>query len=724
MIHLQIIPDNQLDNTQVDVLARSMAEYQNLLTRWDSSKKTFERHPFISFETILKKEGSRFIVTAKEESEAIITKAIESTFPKATIEKTEDPFTHRPVYMSELLYANHYFLSLRVDKRTIGLLSAILDTTLMMSNNEEIYIQSLGIPAENDWYIGAVEAYKAFKKGSLPKKIRLDKKYVGKTTLHYTTKAVLGAVNTLVELTGGKMEEEINLDAADRSQILRDGHLRNETIHKARGEAYNVTIRIGVIAKNKNRAYNLARMIHTAFRSLDGDNSLTDKKIDEKRGYKALKDRKAGFKLQKDYMSIQEFSRLLLMPTNPLQEKYKIQFVSSLETPLPERLLKGGMWLGTHTIKGKTEKFYFPTNDLDELCLPRVVIGGMGSGKTKGYGANWMYQAVSNGFGAICIDPAKGEIGDQLEAILPPEKIHRIRIGDNPISLDWREAYHSKKAKGRLANTILSFFANSTDEAGAQTARYIRASVMAMKSGNLSEILSILADDKTRNEAIMRLSEGIYKTTLTDLHNHSEGRRRQILEPILNRFDVILGDEFLAECFNSDQGIDLVELMSQRKAVVIDVPKSVVGTEGVEIIGSLLATKIDLAMTLRTEKNQFPFFVVADEPHQYSKSARVWKSAAVESRKWRIGYIWLFHEWKQIDQDLRDIIKSALPHYHLYSSSSKTFKDLSQEIAPITVEEALKTKRFHAINVIRSGGDYIKPFIAKMAPPPAEQRGN
>jgi hypothetical protein len=43
----------------------------------------------------------------------------------------------------------------------------------------------------------------------------------------------------------------------------------------------------------------------------------------------------------------------------------------------------------------------------DELCLPRIVIGGMGTGKTKGYGANFTAEAVRNGLSAVTIDVAK-----------------------------------------------------------------------------------------------------------------------------------------------------------------------------------------------------------------------------------------------------------------------------------------------------------------------------
>jgi hypothetical protein len=110
-----------------------------------------------------------------------------------------------------------------------------------------------------------------------------------------------------------------------------------------------------------------------------------------------------------------------------------------------------------------------------------------------------------------------------------------------------------------------------------------------------------------------------------------------------------------------------------------------------------------------------------DEPHQFMSSAKHWKSMVVESRKWRLGLAWLFHSWEQIPRDLAEIIKSAGPHYHLYTSSKKTYRDLAEEIAPFTIEEALKTPRFHAINIIRSGGVTVTPFMAKMTPPPSQQ---
>lgn len=423
-------------------------------------------------------------------------------------------------------------------------------------------------------------------------------------------------------------------------------------------------------------------------------------------------------------ISSDEMGKMIQYPTRQVQDKYcdELQVNKTIETEISEVMFKGGLKLGDYTHKSETREVFQPTSDYDELCLPRIVIGGMGQGKTKGYGSNFLVQAVQNGFGAVAIDPAKGEIGDEVEKALDKDKVIRINLANTPISLDWREVKHSSRSKNRLANTIISFFNNSTDESGAQTNRFLRALVMGMQTDKLSEILKIMENGEYRKEVIEIMPEGIHKTTLTDLDEMSDNKRMQILAPIYNRLDIVLGDEYLSECMNAENGLDMVELMSQRKTIIIDVPKKDLGPEGVELIISLLTTKIDLAMTMRSEQNQFPFFVLFDEPHQFIKSARMWKSAAVESRKWRVGYIWMFHSWEQIPRDLAEIIKAAMPHYHLYPSSKKTFQDLKEEIAPISVEDALTLKRYHAINVLRVNGEAANPFVAHMTPPPSKQR--
>jgi hypothetical protein len=169
----------------------------------------------------------------------------------------------------------------------------------------------------------------------------------------------------------------------------------------------------------------------------------------------------------------------------------------------------------------------------------------------------------------------------------------------------------------------------------------------------------------------------------------------------------------------ADRGLDLVDLLRKPRAIIIDIPKSDLGAEAVDVLASLIASKIDLAMVTRT--TTFPTFIIWDEPHQYMRGARSWRAACVESRKYRFSYCFLFHAIEQIPRDLWRILKGAGPHYHLYSTSKETYKELAEEIAPFTIEEAMETPRHWALNVIRAGGVTVPPFLAHMIPPPSKR---
>jgi hypothetical protein len=724
LVHYQIKPDSRIENTNVERLAKSLCTYQSFLQRVENENEYYRlsRKNFISFEMILKKNDTKFFITTLARNQQVMKKSIESTWNKSTIEDVADPLFFKPNVFTNIEYEHHYMFSMRIDyRKQSGIMENLLETLNIMKETDQIYLQIMGHPASKDWYVGATEQYKKFKEGKMPKKRRIDKKTIAQSALMLTTKTMVGLSNSIVKISGGE-PEEINLERNQQAIILKDGALRRETLQKTRGEAFDTEIRIGVVCGNRERAESLKRISVLAFREFDGDNYLIEKPVNEKKMWKHFKERTPTLKIQKDYFSVIEFSRLLMLPTGTLQEQYHIPNINTVETELPQRMLEGGLLMGYNQHKGNTQNVYFPTNNHDELCLPHAVVGGMGQGKTKGYGANRVVQAVLNGFGALCLDPAKGELGDEIVKALKPDQYIRINLGIKPIAIDWRETKHAVRSRNRLANTIISFFSNF-DETGGQTVRFLRASVFGMQTSNLKELLKMFEDEKYLTECIEKMPEdSIHKQTLQTLLEYGDGRRRQILDPIYNRLDDIIGDEYLAECFDATEGLDMVTLMSQRKAIIIDVPQSLVGDTGVNLIGNLIMTKINLAMTLRSEQNQFPFFVIIDEPHQFTRSQGIWKTACVESRKWRVQYTFMFHDWAQLNRDLRDIMKSAGSHFTLYPSSKKTFMDLSEEMTPLTLSDGLALKTHHSINILTSGKGKVKPFIMKMTPPPSQQK--
>ncbi|MBU9711032.1 hypothetical protein [Evansella tamaricis] len=519
----------------------------------------------------------------------------------------------------------------------------------------------------------------------------------------------------------------------DRPLLFEQKVGKDPSTKKLYDRVFRSRVRVAAHSDNNLRKQLIGNALSNAYGEIGHDNELEPVKINLKGRKETVRREMNDLKLSQrtlndpdvNLVSVREIGKMTQLPTRELQEKYKdvLNVNKNIETKVSSTLKKGGLELGTLETKEGNEIVYFPTSNHDELCLPHVVIGSMGSGKTEGFGATHMVEMVNAGYGALGIDPKDYQIRRQLEAGLPEDKIVKIDVGKTPISLDWREVFHSDNSNNKLANAVLSFFESVVDDGtGAQTARYIRAAVMGMKTGKLSEIIQILEDKEYTKEVAEGLNNPMHKNTLLDLCNMSDGKRGQVLAPIYNRMDTILGDDYLNQCMETDEGIDFVELMSKPQAIIIDVPKSELDKTQIQLIVNLITTKIDLAMSLREEKNRFPFSIVYDEPHQFIKSAKTWKNAVVESRYWRMKYVFMFHSWEQIPRDLAEIIKAAGANYTLYPSSKKTYQDLKEEISPITVEEALSLKKYHAINVLRVGGEAQTPFVIHMTPPPDKKK--
>ena len=333
------------------------------------------------------------------------------------------------------------------------------------------------------------------------------------------------------------------------------------------------------------------------------------------------------------------------------------------------------------------------------------------------------------GYGGLAIDPNKREIGDQIEfavkaGIVKKEDFIRIDLGQQAFSLDWCETLHDSSTKARLAGTAVDFFGISDDTTG-QTERFLRASIIGMTTGKVSEIIKIFNDKTYLKQVIDNMDEGLNKATLKEFEGMSDGMKGKILSPIYNRLNRILSDPHLENCVNSNNSLDMVQLMSQKKIIVFDVPSDDLDKSAIDVIINLLCSKIDIAMRLRKKiygtEAEFPFYIMLDEPHQFLRSASIWEAAAVESRKWKIGYFWTFHYWEQIPTNLQKAIRNALPHYHLYPTSKLTWISLKEEVYPFELSDCLKLKRWHAINIIRSGGENAVPFICKMQLPPEKR---
>lgn len=253
----------------------------------------------------------------------------------------------------------------------------------------------------------------------------------------------------------------------------------------------------------------------------------------------------------------------------------------------------------------------------------------MGSGKTKGFGANFGMEALRQGFSVITVDPAKDEMGDEIATAavgvgIPPDHIIRLRFGTDAYRLDWCEALGGPHAANRLAGEALNFFNLHGFDAGIETTRYIRLAgkTVGVFGASLQTMLDLFLEPPVRKAAMAQLA--VQRPDLVQqweaYEKLSEGMRGKVTEPVLNRLDLLLGDDVLAECLGSPRVLDFRRWLTGGYLVAIRLPDDL-GREAKDILADFLLSKIELAMLARPEAQQRPCFAIADEPHQYPSAA-------------------------------------------------------------------------------------------------------
>lgn len=736
MIGLRLIPDRRLTNHDVEAFATGLHSlYKPLLERMNRDGWRISTAPqnHIVFEWQLSSGKADISIYTPAHTRTIVEQHVRTTWPRVTMEEiTGDSLSESKTDISgaDLVLREHYMYALGVDRRTISPVPTILETLRLLREGERGLIQIILVPADKDWYVGAQAAYDKLKDGGYPKRIGLDGRSIAEGIAKLGAGIALHTSALVAEIITGK---EIEPESVEQPSKLRgERPLSSATMQKTKYAAFDVSIRVAAISPDAGRREVIMRALSTAFRELDGDNGFVAKPVKklDKWWTSVVNRQPPRYKVNADYLAIPEVGRLQL-PTGPQQEEYGLTSVQHRENDLPDIITSGGIKIGTHTFRGEEIDVYLPIDDEDELCLPHVVIGGMGTGKTKGFGGNFGAEALKHGFSVISIDVAKDELGEEIDigarkVGVSEEKLIHLVFGDKAYRLDWREGMMGKRAANRLAGEVLNFFNLHGAEAGIETARYIRLAGKTVGALRLSlgDVFDMFTDEKYRKKIAKQLRE-----TRPDIADEwlafealSPGMKGKVLEPVLNRLDMLTGDDYLRECLEGGEPIDFTKYLTGGYHVRIFVPQRDLGREATDILVDFIMAKIELAMFARPESVQVPCFVIMDEPHQFKSCSARWERMAVESRKWRLGLIWMFHLWDQVPRKLTETVKAAGPHFHIYTTSKNILRDLAEEIAPFEIAEALKTPRHYAINVIRAGGETVMPFIAKMAPPPSRKQ--
>lgn len=752
MAALQLIPDRSLRNYQVDSLAKAMTEfYTRPLSRIQPGYPVTIQEPdrFV-FRITLQPEAVYFLLYVPARLAGYFRQKAQAAWDKATITPAEAELALTPdrCRCCELTYRRHDIFALATDRDENGHLPGLLAVTRDMRPGDMVVIDILFQATDRvNWEYDAGKAYERFQAGRMPRRVQLSPVAALGAGFGILNLAMAEVQRTIVEGMGGDSRRGFVPMDPEREALAVRG-LSSATTQKIHSPVLRAHIRIVSSADDSERAGLTLRAVAGAYKDITGDNEL-------------IQCNRSALGMVKDVLefrapmtggilvSTAEAGKLMSLPTGGLQEEFpQVESVGHREVSLPGELFAGGIPVGSVTKGGVTRTAGIPVHDHNTLCLPHISLGAMGTGKTT-QDAVVALGFLRHGFSAVAIDVADGKlidvIRDGLPASFPDDHIIDLDFGnlEYPIPLNWSEitrglltgqvrSIDARKAANRLSAQLVSFVERLGHDSTPRMESYLTAAgkaVLGRPENGLLDVILALTSAEYRGQL---LAAGIANhqaaDTLRSLHDTGDGMQQQIVGPILNRLNLLLGNETMANCLlqRGNPAIDFRRWLDGDDQgpyfIGLRVPKDELLDTATDRLVTFLIAKVWLSVLSRydqPEEQRRPAVMVMDEPHQFMSSKELWSDMVREARKWRLKLYWSAHNFRDF-RSLGKTMKDAGCQYSVFRTSKETYSDLAEELLPFALEDLIRIPdRYYAVNkVVLPGSPNTPAFLAKMEPPP------
>lgn len=732
--YIKILPHTSIRNYNSSNIIKSIAlTYKSLdkRIRRENKKIFLETNFKISYVIDICKDNASFYFIIPTFYKNILKEKIKEIWSTATVKEVEPlEELHDPINYS-VSYKKDDGLSISTDTRNNEPLNSILNVMDIMKDDDTVRISYNFMPiSQAFWKEKYSDTMNKIKNGKPLEKDTFSFEYILKTGLGLLLSVLDVIINTLEDFLGSdRKDRQESIYKSVMSILGQQNVISTATKQKKEATVIDTQIIVQSSSKDITRKNNNAISCCQSFKILDEDNELIYKKI------KNLNNAEVSI------MSIKEVSNFLQIPGYNLLEEHSIEHIDVTESLIPEELKEGTACIGGSTYKGTNTKAFL-NNDIEYRNLPLTITAPTRAGKSTLI-ENIARDFISAGECVINFDfCGECKLSKDLERVISKDKILNIDCGDfnklqglgfNELdcnSLDPFKKYKSAKMK----TSNFSYFIDSiniNNKLEPRMLRYLRAACMVTFYNNKSfkDVFKVLEDYKYRNKIINIWNKDLYDYTETlkelndiDKAGNIKGTKTSYIQSILNRIDIIKENTYMELMYkkSTENNFNLVQEMQKNQLINIKIPESMFSTDTEKDIYCLYWL-IKIWGALQQRMMLFPndrvkVNLLIDEIYQVPLTQTFLKTKINQIAKKTCKPILSCHSLQQINY-IRPELKSANTSYMLLSGCNKdNYRELEEELYPYTLQDLLRLKRYHSLNLIKTNDGYAK-FITALPKP-------
>tara|TARA_B100000745_G_scaffold133311_1_gene87042 strand:+ start:6113 stop:7876 length:1764 start_codon:yes stop_codon:yes gene_type:complete len=358
------------------------------------------------------------------------------------------------------------------------------------------------------------------------------------------------------------------------------------------------------------------------------------------------------------------------------------------------------------------------------------VIGKTGMGKSTLL-ENMAVQDIQSGEGLAFIDP-HGATAETLLQYIPEERKKDVLYfapfdTEHPVAFNVMEDVGPEK-RHLVVSGLMSVFKKIWVDAWSARMEYIlQNSIMALLEYPDSTLLGVnrmLSDKHYRKKVVENISDPAVRSFWVDeFANYNERYMQEAGDAIKNKIGQFTANPLIRNIIGQPKSsFDLREIMDQRKIVIMNLSKGLVGESNANLLGSMLTTRIYLAAMSRAdlskkeldERPNFYFYV--DEFQSFANAT--FADILSEARKYKLN-LTIAHQYiEQMEEEVKNAVFGNVGTI------------ISFRVGPFDAEvlETIFAPQFYAVDICNLGFAQIyltlmidgigsKPFSAVTLPP-------
>jgi CxxC-x17-CxxC domain-containing protein len=390
------------------------------------------------------------------------------------------------------------------------------------------------------------------------------------------------------------------------------------------------------------------------------------------------------------------------------------------------------IYIGEVTWRSHNTKFGIK---LDDRRRHMYLAGKTGMGKSNLL-ENMAIQDIQAGNGVAFIDP-HGEAAEKILDYIPSWRVNDV-IYFNPGDVAYPTAFNvmeitNPEHRNLIAAGLMAVFKKIWPDVWSARMEYIlNNTILALleyPNATLLAINRMFSDPDFRAKVVEKVTDPIIKAFwVNEYARYNQKYEQESTAAIQNKIGQFIANPLMRNIIGQvKSSIDMRKIMDEKKILIVNISKGMVGEDASRLFGAMLITKLQLAAMSRQnipEEQRTDFFCYVDEFQNFATDSFV--NILSEARKYRLSLILANQYLGQLDEmgaggkisRVRDAVFGNIGTIIVFRVGAEDAEFLEPEFAPeIVIEDFVNLGKYHIYLKLMIDGITSAPFSARTLPP-------